>query len=266
MPLSSKLIGRFVPDSVFARDFPKGSHPRFHALGRVSAASRERYLFVKAAGGGRQSVYLLCFDEKDSFRAALALLPPTPVTNGFAEGGMDRRYSIIQNRFRRGADGQYQYRKNVFVFNNAGMFTLILTESNEPVANREPYNPLDTLPRRNKLSADYRRDRYNIVSIRDSRHANRLAFFVHFEQDNGECTGELKGEAELVKPNLALYHDAGDHCELEFSFSGNAVSIRELQGCGNHRGIKCFFDGSFTRRKETPKPKASSRSASGGKK
>jgi hypothetical protein len=256
MPVSAKLIAQFIPDSVFAGEFPKGSKPRFHAIGKVQASSRETYLFLKASGGGRNTVYLLCFDEKPAFRAAMALLPVSPIQNGFAEGGMDRRYSIIQNRFRRAGEGQLNYRKNVFVYNSAGVFTLILTESNEPVGNRVVYNPIDTLPRKNKLSADFARDRNNIVSVRDSRHPNRVSFFVHFEQNNGDCTGELKGEADLVKPNLALYQDVGDHCELELAFTTNSVTLREVQGCGNHRGIKCFFEGSFPRKKEPSKPKA----------
>ena len=253
MPVSAKLIHQYIPDSVFAANFPKGVKAKFHALGRVRVPEKETYLFVKATGGGHQTVYLLCFDEKPQFKAAMALLPFSPVSNGFAEGGMDKRYSIIHNRFRKGADGQYQYHKNVHVY-NSGVFNLILTESNETVTPSVLYNPIDTLPRKHKLSADYVKDKANMVSIRDARRANRLSFFIHFENNGGECTGDLKGEADLVKPNLAIYQDMGDHCELEFSFSGNAVSIRELQGCGNHRGIKCFFEGSFPRKKEAAKP------------
>jgi hypothetical protein len=255
LPIAAKLVHQYIPDSVFAGDFPKGGKTKFHALGKVRVPDKETYLFLKAVGGGHETVYLLCFDEKPQFRAAMALLPLSPVSNGFAEGGMDRRYSIIHNRFRRGADGQYQYRKNVQVYNATGTFNLILTESNETVQSREVYNPLDTLPRKHKLSGDYVKDKSNMVSIRDARRNNRIAFFIHFDNNGGECTGELKGEADLVKPNVAIYQDMGDHCELEMIFSGNAVTIRELQGCGNHRGIKCFFEGSYPRRKEPARPK-----------
>lgn len=255
VPVSAKLVHQYVPDSVFAGNFPKGNKTKFHALGRVRVPEKETYLFLKASGGGHETVYLLCFDGKPRFRAATALLPLNAVSGGFAEGGMDRRYTILHNRFRRGADGQYQYRKNVHVFDTSGRFILILTESNETITPKELYNPIDTLPRKHKLSGDYVKDKSNIVSIRDARRANRISFFIHFESNGGECTGELKGEADLVKPNIALYQDMGDHCELEFTFSGTSVSIRELQGCGNHRGIKCFFEGSFTRKKEPAKPK-----------
>jgi hypothetical protein len=30
--------------------------------------------------------------------------------------------------------------------------------------------------------------------------------------------------------------------------------MRELEACGNHRGIKCVFDGSYLKKKEPKKP------------
>ena len=70
-----------------------------------------------------------------------------------------------------------------------------------------------------------------------------------FETNDGECTGELKGVADLIKPNTALYRRADDHCELEFLFTNTSVKVRELEACGNHRGIKCSFDGSYAKKK-----------------
>jgi hypothetical protein len=51
-----------------------------------------------------------------------------------------------------------------------------------------------------------------------------------------------------------MYKQPGDQCELEFSFAGNTVSLKE-DGCGSHRDIKCFFEGSFIR-KPPAKPAA----------
>jgi len=51
----------------------------------------------------------------------------------------------------------YRQNRELLFVGLAGVFTLILTESNEPVGNRVVYNPIDTLPRKNKLSADYAR-------------------------------------------------------------------------------------------------------------
>jgi hypothetical protein len=45
---------------------------------------------------------------------------------------------------------------------------------------------------------------------------------------------------------------------LEFSFTPKSVTIRELEACGNHRGIKCVFDDTYPRKKEPSKPAAKS--------
>ena len=263
-PKDSLLVGRkvfaqFVPDSVYRGDFGKGVVPKFYALGKVAMEDAETYVFIRAVAPSRQVGYVLCFDKLDSFRAAMPLIYSTGDKGVQQEGGMDRRYSVIRNRTRKKADGSLVYHKSVYVYNSAGVFTLILTESNETVEQKEVYNPIDTLPRKHALSGNYVRDRKNFISIRDGKRPGQLLFFVHMERNGGECTGELKGELDLVKPTIAQYRKADDHCALEFSFGGNTVTMRELEACGNHRGIKCVFDGTYPRKKEPKKaaPKSS---------
>jgi hypothetical protein len=110
------------------------------------------------------------------------------------------------------------------------------------------------LPKKNKLSGDYIKDKRNYVSIRDGKTPSDLLFFIHFEKENGECTGELKGEAIMQGTKTAIYQATGNPCVLEFTLTGSSVSLKEQQACGSYRDIKCFFDGSYSKRKE-PKPK-----------
>jgi hypothetical protein len=114
----------------------------------------------------------------------------------------------------------------------------------------EIINPIDTLSRKNKLSADYTAGKMNLVSIRDGRRNDRLSFFIHFEKNDGECTGELKGDALLINANTAEYRQNGDPCALRFNFTSSSVSLKEVEACGSHRGLRCLFDGSFVRKKE----------------
>ena len=126
-------------------------------------------------------------------------------------------------------------------------FMLIMTDAlNDKVT--ELINPIDTLPRKHKLAADYGTGKMNLVSIRDGRKNDRLTFFIHFEKNNGECTGELKGEAFLKSPTTAEYREGGDPCILKFTFSSTSVSLKE-ENCGSRRGMQCSFDGSFGRKK-----------------
>ena len=146
-------------------------------------------------------------------------------------------------------DGSLSEGKDAYVLNaEAGNFMLIMTDAlNDKVT--ELINPIDTLPRKNKVSADYTNGKMNLVSVRDGRKNDRISFFIHFEKNNGECSGELKGEALLKSPTTAEYREAGDPCVLKFIFSSASVRLKEEEGCGSRRGLKCAFDGSFTRKK-----------------
>ena len=89
---------------------------------------------------------------------------------------------------------------------------------------------------------------YSLWYLRD-----RFTFFIHFDKNNGACTGELKGEAIIKSPTVAEYREGGDPCVLRFTFTTGSVILKEEEGCGSHRGLRCSFDGSFARKKE-PKP------------
>ena len=246
--INRKLMSRFVPDSVFKRDFRKNDKIRFHALGRVSVKERETYLFVRASAAGKVKGYLLVYDADDQFRVAMPVIRGSDSRRS-DEFVMDKRYGLSLIHTRKGREGQQLFTKEVFVYNNAGVFTLVMTESNEEVEPEDVYDPLDTLPAKHPLSGNYVISLNNFVTVRDGKSPNRLQFFIHMEKDDGDCTGELRGEMDIVKPGIAHYNKADDHCALEFSFRGNNLLLRELEACGNHRGVRCLFSGTYRRKK-----------------
>jgi len=73
---------------------------------------------------------------------------------------MDSKYTISTTRQRKSADGQLFYSRRVYVYNDVGVFSLILTESNEtkPKSIQVVVNPIDTLPRKHKFTGDYIQD------------------------------------------------------------------------------------------------------------
>ncbi len=247
--INAKIVKQFVPDSIYAGDFAKGVNPSFYMLGKTAVKGGESYLFLKVVAGNKAVGYVLSYDKDNFFRAAMPFVFSSADRNIKFEGGMDRRHSVTRNRIRKGKDGQLIYNKNVYVYNTAGTFTLIMNESNETVEEKEIYNPIDTLARKFPRSGDYVKNKKNFVTVRDGNKQGQLLFFIHFEESEGECEGELKGVADLIKPNVALYRKSDDHCELEFTFTNTGVKVSELQGCGNHRGVKCSFDGSYVKRK-----------------
>lgn len=252
--ISYKIFTQFVPDSVINKVFGKGAKPKIYALGKAEEPKAETYLFVKAVTNDKKAVLILAFDKKQQFIAAMTALRPDANAATMQSVTLDRKYTITKTVLRKNANGSLNEGKDVYVLNAAAKnFMLIMTDALEDKPT-ELINPIDTLPRKNKFSADYGSGKMNLVSIRDGRKNDRISFFIHFEKNNGDCTGELKGEAIFRSPNTAEYREAGDPCILKFIFSSGSVSLKE-EGCGSRRGLQCLFDGSFPRKKDTrPKP------------
>jgi hypothetical protein len=255
--ISLKVFTQLVPDSVLTKYFGKEMKPKLYAIGKVTVPKGESYLFVKAAASSRKVLYIVCFSRQNKFAAARPVLysdNSEPGLTGIA--AMDAKYTLTLTRQRKASDGQAYYKRDAYIFNEDAGFVLILTESNESKTKTPPiYNPIDTLPRKHKFTGDYLQDKRNIISIRDGKDPSRILFFVHFEKAEGTCKGELKGEARFISANTARFRSGGDPCTVDFKFDPSGVSMKEQEGCGNHRDIKCFFEGYYDRRKEAkPKP------------
>lgn len=248
LQVSNKVFSQFVPDSVLSKVYGKGVKPKIYAIGKVKVPKGESYLFVKTFTAEKKAVYILSFDNSNKFISSLVALRPDQSSTTTQSLTLDKRLSITKSIILRNADGTISEGKDVYILNaDSRNFMLIMTDA---LGDRvtELINPIDTLPRKNKFSADYGPGKMNLVSIRDGRKPDRLSFFVHFEKDNGQCTGELKGEAFFKSNNLAEYRESGDPCILQFSFTSSSVTLTETN-CGSRRGLKCSFDGSFGRRK-----------------
>lgn len=251
--VSYKIFNQFVPDSLLRKVYAKGVKPRIYAIGKTVVPGAEQYLFVKTVSADKRAFFLLAFDEKEKFLAGMPLLRPDQSSATAQSVVLDRKFTITQVVSRKNPDGTISEGKEVYVLNNsAHAFTLIMTEALDDRVT-ELINPIDTLPRKHKYAADYANGKMNLVSIRDGRKNDRLTFFIHFEKNNGECTGELKGEAKITSSSTAEYKEEGDPCRLKFIFSSSSVTLKEEEGCGSRRGMKCSFDGSFARKKN-PKP------------
>lgn len=251
--ISYKVFTQFVPDSIVDLVFGKGIKPKIYPLAKNKG--EETYLFVKAIAGNKRSALVLGFDKKNQFIAAMPLLSLDQKSATQQTGNMDSRYTITKMVFRKNADGTVNEGKDVYVLNSgAKSFMLIMTDAIDDKLT-ELINPIDTFSRKQKYTADYGTGKMNLVSFRDGRRSDRLNFFIHFEKSNGECTGELKGEAIIKSPTVAEYRQGGDPCILQFRFASSSVTIKELEGCGSRRGLRCSFDGTYSRKKET-KPKA----------
>ncbi|MBA2499431.1 MAG: hypothetical protein H0V30_06870 [Chitinophagaceae bacterium] len=252
--ISYKIFTQFVPDTIVTRIMGKGT-PKLYQVGKITVDEDEIYVVTKAVLNKKRAIILTAFNENDQFLQAMPLIVVDELTGTRQSSTINEKYTINKTVLRRDSENNLKEGKEVYVYNKEGKnFMLIMTESMED-GQAELLNPLDTLPRENKYSGDYVKDKKNIVSIRDATRDERFQFFIHFEKNKGECTGELKGFALFTAPTTAVYRQPGDPCVLQFVFSKNSVTLQEMEGCGNRRGLKCSFDGSYSLKKQTSSKK-----------
>ena len=251
--IGNKIFAQFVPDSVLAKLFGKNAKPKIYIGKRVEVEKQETYLFTKVITGDKKVLLVLCFDQNNKFKAWLPLLVNDANAATAQVSGINKRFEFYKSVILEKPGGNNSEGKDVYIYNDdASGFLLIMTDALDERI-KEIINPIDTLPRKNKFSADYVKDKMNIVSIRDGNKPGKLDFFIHFEQNKGECTGELKGVANITSANIAEYKQSADACAVQFNFTASSVTIKELEPCGAHRGVKCSFDGNFPRKKEVKK-------------
>jgi hypothetical protein len=250
-PLAWSVYSQFISDSLIQKNFGKSGKPKLYAAGKIVVKKAETYLFIKALTLSRKILYVACLDKDGKFRTGMPLLIREDDSEIWYASAIDNKYAISVSRFYKDKDGRTFFVRTVYVYNEEGIFTLIMRESNEgkPKAT-QIYNPIDTFSRKHKFTGDYLQDKRNFISFRDGKNNSVLRFFVHFEKDDGNCKGELKGEARFVTSTVARYIANGDPCSLEFNFSDKSVRMKELEGCGNHRDIRCYFEGVYNRHKE----------------
>jgi hypothetical protein len=246
--IKPSVVLKFIPDSIFKSEFSKTKDVRFYRKGRYKAEeSEESYLFLTAEKKEKKVVYLICFDKDNIFSTGLLLVEKSSDKRVTMEGSLDKKLTVIKSRNRTTADGQTFYRKNAYVYNAEGLFNLILTESNEPSQDKTVYNPIDSISKNDPLSGDYKIDKRNFVSVRDGGKKGKLLFFINIEKSGNSCEGSLRGDMTQVRPKVFQYNKTDDHCILEFNFSGRSLQVKELEACGNHRGVRCSFDGKYNK-------------------
>lgn len=257
--IGNKIFAQFIPDTVLSKQFGKKAKPKIFPVGKVVVKKNETYLFLKAITPTKRAAYIVVFDNEQKFVVSQLLMASEPNAAITQKATMDNKYTLTTMRTKTASGAEMLYQKDAYVYTSAGVFTLILTESNglKQVATNV-INPLDTLSKKNKYSGDYVKDAKNFVSIRDGKQVGSFLFFIHFEKDGGSCVGELKGIANFKGSNKAVYQQSSGPCVIEFSFNGDRVAIKETGPCGTYRGIKCFFEGSFVKKK-LPKTKKTTR-------
>ena len=248
--ISYKVFTEFVADSSLNKLITAEKKSVIKPLGKIEKA-KETYLLATFTHNKKTKLAVFVLDKKNNFLAAKLLLNSTN-DDGYSHSlSINKEPTFLISKEKIGVDKQLQYTRTGWVYTSGANFMVVINDGNEDEnKNSTIINPIDTLPRKNKLSGNYVQNKKNFISLRDGKDANNYLFFIHFEKKNGNCSGELKGTMHLTTPTTAVYSANGDPCVIDFNFDGNNITVKEKGSCGNHRGMECFFDDSFTKRKE----------------
>ena len=250
--IANDIFFKFMPDSIVQKAFNNKLSPKYYALTKFKG-DNEVYLITKAITKQKKVLFISAYDKDYKFIAGMPLMWVDSTMFDILVT-IDPKYNISKSltsklRNETGVTGHSTY-----VLNNAAKtFMLVMTDSLGDAV-RELSNPIDTLLRTQKFAADYGEGKMNLVSIRDGQSEGRIHFFIHLEKGNGDCVGELKGEAVFTGPNVAEYRQGGDPCVIKFNFSNTAVTLTEVEGCGSRMGaLQCTFNGSYPKKKAPKK-------------
>lgn len=253
--ISYSLFTKFVPDSVLNNPFGKNRKLSIYPLGKIEQKGKETYLATLVRDKKEAAIYISVYDKEKiivSMPLVVAGDGPDIISSAFIDSklsiGINKEWTVKNERY---------YKRTIYVYNNSGVFTTVLTETNEEHnVVSGGVNPLDTFPKRFKYSGDYVKGKKNALFIRDGKKTGEYMFFVHFESQiqDETCGGELRGSFKMVSDKAGIYNDNGDQCVLNLSFTTNQVKVKETGGCGNYRGIKCFFNDTYTKKKEAKAP------------
>lgn len=248
--ISYTIFTQFIPDSIFTGVFGKDKKLTIHPIGKIEQKDKETYFATLVTSKNSSAVYLSVYD-KNKFVANLPLVFSND-DEKVTSATIDKKLSIVINTEWTIKDDIY-YNRIIYAYNNVGVFTTVLTETNaDRRVEKVVSNPIDTFPKKYKYSGDYRKGSKNIVSVRDGKKPDEYLFFVYFEsgKEDEPCGGEIRGVMKVASEKVAIYKGEGDPCQLSFNFASNTVTVKETGSCGNYRGIKCFFNDTYTKKKE----------------
>ncbi len=245
-----KVFEQFFPDSMLTTMAQKKGLFKIHPVGIINKP-KEKYLLFVIKEKKKMRLLTFVLNEQNEFMAGKELLNNAHKTDYHFTLNINKEPTFLISQEKINKENQLLFTREGWIYNDVGIFMVVTKDSNEDPSKTAVINPIDTIPALNKFSGNYYKDKKNYLSVRDGKNANHYLFFIHFEKNNGSCTGELKGELKLNSPKTGVFSQNGDPCIIDFDFAGNSIKLKEQGSCGNHRGIKCFFDDVYTRKKET---------------
>jgi hypothetical protein len=255
--IGRKLLGQYINASTLETILPNNDKKTtLFPLFKIEKEG-EHYLILKIKKQFKIEIGILVFSKENKFLAFKSIIEfkkeVRQVANNSKSLLINNEPSFLIFEKKINKDRNAFIEKTAWAF-TAGSFQIIFVDSEQKKGGNSIINPIDTLSTNNTFSGNYALNEKNFISLRDNGTPNKYQFFLHTESNKGACIGELKGLLNFNK-NIATYSEKGDACQIDFVIKGNNISIKENGNCGNHRGLDCSFDESFSRKKKPKKKK-----------
>ena len=244
------VFTQFISDTIFNDVFGKDRKLTIHPIGKIEQKGKETYFTTLVNSKTSSAIYLSVYD-KNKITANMPLVFSND-DEKVTTATIDKKLTIVINQEWTIKDDIY-YNRIIYAYNNVGIFTTVLTETNaDRRVAKIVSNPLDTFPKKYKYSGDYKKGSKNLVSVRDGKKPDEYLFFVYFENGNEAepCGGEIRGMMKMASDKVGIFKGDDDPCQINFTFNASSVEVKETGSCGNFRGIKCFFNDTYTKKKE----------------
>lgn len=246
--IGDTIIKQFFGDTIF-HDLYGKKKPKVYAYGRFRNEDQETYLLLKTSNGAR-AIYAVAFTPENKYSAGMLLISDGKKTNGVDKVVVDPRFTFTLVDSYKDVDGSINEFSQVYAYNNAGLFMVILKDGLQRGEVLPILNPVDTLPATSKFSGNYLKDSRNFISIRDGKTANDFVFFINMDKGaTTDCQFELKGAAVFVTKDSAVYSSKSDPCKIGFKFGTSNIQITEITVCGNQRPADCSFNATYRKQK-----------------
>jgi hypothetical protein len=245
LALTPELMKQFLTDTLARAEFHEAP-VKFFPLSYFEGGDM-KFFVVKVVGKAGTRAYLCFADKKGKYLNSM-VVAKTATGNVTQYCSVDTRMVVKVTEEKLISAGRTSTREDFFSVSPEGKTALIMTNSTGEAAPGQIFNPIESLPKKNKFSGDYESGQLSIVSIRDGNDAKTFQFFISFSKENTGCKGEISGTGHLTAANKGEYQDKETDCGISFQFSSAGVTIKEIGGCGAYRGIRCFFDGNFKKK------------------
>lgn len=246
--VSDTIINQFIGDTIFQPLYGK-EIPKTYAMGRFKNPDAETYLLLKTQGK-INAIYAVSFTPENKYSANMLLLSDGKKANEINRAVIDSKFTFTLVDQYKDVDGSVNEFSQVYAYNNAGMFMMIMKDGLQKGEVVPILNPIDTLPATHKHSGNYGKDDRNFITIRDGETTKEFLFFINMDKGaSSDCQAELKGEAVFITADSAVYTTKTDPCVIGFKFGSKSVRITEAIICGNKRPADCSFNVSYNRQK-----------------